>query len=562
MVLKDLSAATAAQSASTFATLASQSSPKLHRWTRKPQRIIAFEPCKDEFFGVRAVPATKNIANLPTLTWGKGDDFVLDFGLHMVGSLSFDLSSVGAHQDSPCRLRLTFGESPLDVTMGMEGVETWISTAWLPDEVINVDVCPQTVYMKRRYAFRYLRVEIIDTSTKFKVAFSNVACECISAVSQQTQFEALSFDGSGTTTNDSGLFQAIDQVSIMTLRDCMQTVFEDGPRRDRRIWIGDLRLQALVNYATLKDFNLVKRCLLMFAAVTREDGSMPACLFEKPALAAASDYLLEYDALFAATVCDYVAASGDLDTGRMLWPTVLACLRTPLTYVDPETMTFDSRRGDDWQFLDWAPGVNGSTGSHGLVLYCLKAADKLARMLQVHSPYTHWITGMTAAAPALISDDGVVVSGPEKQVSYACASWLVLSEALPQDVARAALLKTLADTKAIKPLTPYAWHHVCDALLVVGCEDECLDLLRTYWGGMIRAGADTFWEAYDPEDPKASPYGDVRNNSFCHAWSCTPSLLLRTRLLERVGGKVAGPMTMGALDDAWVRRSVGAPAQL
>lgn len=29
--------------------------------------------------------------------------------------------------------------------------------------------------------------------------------------------------------------------------DCMQSVFEDGPKRDRRLWLGDLRLQALAS---------------------------------------------------------------------------------------------------------------------------------------------------------------------------------------------------------------------------------------------------------------------------------------------------------------------------
>lgn len=60
--------------------------------------------------------------------------------------------------DAPCRLRLTFGESPLDVTTSMEGVETWLGKAWLPDEIINVDVCPEDVKIWRRHAFRFLRI--------------------------------------------------------------------------------------------------------------------------------------------------------------------------------------------------------------------------------------------------------------------------------------------------------------------------------------------------------------------------------------------------------------------
>ena len=39
---------------------------------------------------------------------------------------------------------------------------------------------------------------------------------------------------------------------------------------------------------------------------------------------------------------------------------------------------------------------------------------------------------------------------------------------------------------------------------------------------MVKKGADTFWEAYDPEDDMYSPYGFTPLNSACHAWSCTP----------------------------------------
>ncbi len=30
-------------------------------------------------------------------------------------------------------------------------------------------------------------------------------------------------------------------------------------------------------------------------------------------------------------------------------------------------------------------------------------------------------------------------------------------------------------------------------------EDEARNYLTDYWGGMVLKGADTFWEAYDPE---------------------------------------------------------------
>ncbi len=95
-----------------------------------------------------------------------------------------------------------------------------------------------------------------------------------------------------------------------------------------------------------------------------------------------------------------------------------------------------------------------------------------------------------------------------------------------------AITVAMADPKAMKPLTPYAYHHVAESLARNGGEEQCLNLMTEYLGGMVKAGADTFWEYFDPEDSRKSPYGDCHNNSYCHAWSCTPSYLLRGALKE------------------------------
>ncbi len=532
-----------------FEKVSNELCPELHRCIRTPQRIVQFEPDEKQYFGVRPSTSNHSIEQLPSLSWGKDDTLTLDFGIHMVGYVSFHIESRGDHMDAPCRLRLTFGESPLDVTMGMENVKTWLSTGWLPDEIINIDVCPETVVLPRRYAFRFLRIDIIDTSMKFKVAFSNIRCEHVSAISQDHQLDMPGFKDS--------LLHDIDHVSISTLRDCMQTVFEDGPRRDRRLWVGDLRLQALSNYSTFRDFGLVKRNIFQFAAVAREDDSIPACVFEKPVFSPSTDYIVDYDALFSAIVYDYVVASGDLAAGHTLWPTVLGCVRRALSHVNPDTHVFEETRAKGWKFLDWQPGLEHSAGSHGVVVYCLKAINALAGLLGKDAPFERKVEEMTEGAKHFLSSAGTFVSGAESQISYASASWLVLADVFPRDVARDALLRNLAHPEAVKPLTPYLWHHVCDALATVGCFEKCIEIMTDYWGGMVKAGADTFWEAYNPEDARASPYGDVRNNSFCHAWSCTPTYLLRGKLRHFVvADESTKRVTISQLDESWIRKQI------
>lgn len=76
-------------------------------------------------------------------------------------------------------------------------------------------------------------------------------------------------------------------------------------------------------------------------------------------------------------------------------------------------------------------------------------------------------------------------------------------------------------------VSPYMNHHFVEALLLCGKKDEAMDYMKYYWGGMLSHGADTFWELYNPKNPAESPYGSSIVNSYCHAWSCTPTYLLR-----------------------------------
>lgn len=510
-----------------FAETAEKLTPILHEWIDYPLSAIEFEPDPSEFFKCKALPK-HTIDELLSISYGRGEEFILDFGSHRVGYLSFHLGVDGVNIDAPARLRVTFGEIPYDVTENLHPCNTWISTSWLPDEVINVDWLPTDVEMPRRYAFRYVKIEIVDTSQKFKIRFSDIKVRAVSAVSPLTMSSV-----EPLKTSDEQLV-TMDRISHVTLRNCMQTVFEDGPRRDRRLWMGDLRLQALTNYCTFKNYDLVKRCLYMFAALPREDGGIPACLFEKPKLAAASDYIVDYDALFGSTVYEYTVASRDLETAIELWPTVLSSMQIALLHIGKDGK-FNPDASKAWKFLDWSKGLDTTAGMHGLVLFCCKEVNKLALLLSKSPPFSDIVEKMTAVSMSFYDSSlGVFISGPTRQISWISQAWLALAGAADAETCLFAIKAAMAHPEAIKPLTPYAFHHVAEGLARCGGQEECLKLMREYWGGMAKAGADTFWEFFDSEDPRSSPYGDCHNNSYCHAWSCTPSYLLRVVLKDHI----------------------------
>jgi hypothetical protein len=108
---------------------------------------------------------------------------------------------------------------------------------------------------------------------------------------------------------------------------------------------------------------------------------------------------------------------------------------------------------------------------------------------------------------------------------------MVLSGIASAGEGRTALAALPGISEAVRPGGPYLYHHVVEAMIRCGMRAEAIDLLRSYWGGMVEAGADTFWEVYDPAQPLLSPYGNVLTNSYCHAWSCTPAYLLRAGAL-------------------------------
>jgi alpha-L-rhamnosidase len=504
-----------------FVARAERLKPALHETTQLPKGLVRAVADPARFLRWRMEP-DGSPESLAGKTFRAGDSFIVDFGGHRTGYLSFSLEGVGRSVDAPTRLRIVFGEVPGDVAEPLHPYKGSLSEGWLPEEIITVDFLPQKVRMPRRYAFRYVKVEVIATAPNYKARFREFEAHAVTSAAG-----TLHPLPDGVPEN----LRRIDEVSLATLRDCMQTVFEDGPRRDQRLWIGDLRLQALANYASYKNFVLVRRCLYLLAAFPREDGLLHADVFEKPKPTASGDVCLDYAALFVAVLADYVKASGDAATGRELWPVAQRQLEIISKNLNGDGLFVDPK--NVWIFVDWQQALERTASMHGILLYCYRRGTELAHAMKddrVAASYAEVIAKMTSAGRAAFYDEAqkVFVSGPGRQVSWASQAWLVLAGVVTGETAATALKNAMADAKSVRPGGPYMYHYVVSALIECGEKKEATKLIEDYWGAMVADGADTFWEVFDPADSRLSPYGDVHINSFCHAWSCTPSYFLRT----------------------------------
>lgn len=504
-----------------FLEKATALTPTLYHTAVTPLKLVAPVADPAAFQGWRM----KDIGSMADFYAGeyrRGDTHILDFGSHFVGYVSFDVTSVGSPQDAPLRLHITFGEIPCEMGVDFAAYDGDLSKSWLQEELLTIDVLPAHITLPGRYSFRYMKIEVVDTSMKYRAKFSNLTLEQVSSARDETLRPL--------PPGVPEWMRQLDEVSVRTLKNCMQTVLEDGPKRDKRLWLGDLRLQALVNYQTYGNFDLVKRCLYLFAGITTDEGQVGACLFEKPEYIVDDTLLFDYSLFFTKTLCDYYEASGDAQTLIELWPTAYRQIEIALKRVDERGVVRDS--DDWWCFLDWQDELNKQAGAQGVLIYVLRQAVETARGLG----YTDQVEMLEQAlrrceqgAKTYLYDpaSGFFISGEARQVSWASQVWMVLAGILPQAENAALLQRLAAENPPITLSTPYMHHHLVEAYLAAGMKEAAEAELDKYWGGMVRGGADCFYEVYDPDDMFLSPYGSNLINSYCHAWSCTPAYFIR-----------------------------------
>ena len=118
-------------------------------------------------------------------------------------------------------------------------------------------------------------------------------------------------------------------------------------------------------------------------------------------------------------------------------------------------------------------------------------------------------------------------------------------------------------------ISPYYNDYVIRAMAEMGHRQEALGWIRQYWGGMLKEGASSFWEAYDTdwykEDFHSSLQSDNRSGYFvslAHGWSAGSTAWLTEEVLG-IQPTGAGFKTVDVRPDlvdlAWAKGGVPTP---
>lgn len=497
--------------------------PKLIRTKRYPVRLVDISPSTEAFQGYAATNP-RPIHAFYLLPFSKGKAAVLDFGEHLTGTFHFSLRALNRAADAPVKLRFTFGEVPSEVAVPFDPYPGTLSRGWLQDEEVTVMTMSDTVSVERRMAFRYVKVEVIGMPN-YAFAFNAAYCEAATSASDKPEALAAGTDP---------LIARIDSIGLLTLRECMQTVFEDGPKRDRRLWTGDLYLQAMANNRSYRQQDLTRRCLYLLAGVSDTSGYLYPTLFERPEPHAQKGrFLLEYALLYNAALKDYLDATGDTATVMDLWPVARKQVQIVRDLVMSDGLVDYARAMKAyWVFFDWNDKLHREAALQGFLVFALKESYALASKLGVEgelSDLPALSDRMVRAALDKMYDrqNRLFAGALDPQISYASQIWMVLGGMVTGEEAKEVLLALEERTDAVKPNSPYLYHYYIQALINSGLHKEAKDKLTSYWGSMVKKGADTFWEVFDEGNDYLSPYGFYPMNSYCHAWSCTPVYFIR-----------------------------------
>lgn len=492
--------------------------PKLYKSTCRPLYAVKLFEDKNCLHNLKLVEDL-SMDQLYKTEMQEGSSFILDFGKHIVGRFTIKARPSGHQQDSPLRLKLTFAEMPCELID--KEYHVGLSSTWVQDEIINIDAVALPYNLARRYAFRYVKVEIIGRNYGYRVYFEDLYANEESS----SDIKNVSDLPQGTDP----LLVEIDRIALRTLQNCSQDVFEDGPKRDRRLWLGDLRLQAITDYLTFNNTDLSKRCLYLFAGLPHANGQVSSCIFHEPTLKNDSWILNDYSLFFISTLYDYYKHTNDMDFLREMWESAFKQAEIVSQQIDEKGLAILTPTN---YHIDWCLGLDKHASAQGVCIYAFKQALEIAKILgdtgrEIFLKEKIDLLTEGALNHLYNNESKLFESGEDKQISWHSQIWMVLAKVFDKEENTKLLQRVIDANPKIKSRTPYMYHHFIQALIDCDLKDLALHYLKEYWGAMVDLKADTFWEAFDPDDLYLSPYSSIQTNSYCHAWSCTPSYFIR-----------------------------------
>jgi len=429
-----------------------------------------------------------------------GGGLLLDYGIELHGGIRI-VCGRSDHGLNPVRIR--FGES-VGEAMGHPDNDHMVHDARLelPSHGMISYGCT---------GFRFLRLDL-SPEARGDLILYGVFAEAV--------YRDLPYVGSFRCSDDR--LTRIWRTGAYTVHLNMQDYIYDGIKRDRLVWMGDLNTELRVIAAVFDDLGAVRASLDFI----REH--FPADL--------PINDISSYSAWWVISQYDYYLYRGDLAYLKEQHDYLCTLIRQLVRYVAEDGREICG----DIRFLDW-PSTTDERAVHaglqGILAWAFTAGEALFRTLNDHDGVSLCISqrarlGCHRANP-----------GTSKQA----AAMLALSGLEDPIGINAGILA--ADPYS--GISTFMGYYVLEARAMADDRAGALEVIRRYWGGMLDAGATTFWEDFDlswldgssridelPRPGQKDIHADFGRfcyrglrHSLCHGWAGGPTAWLSRHLL-------------------------------
>ncbi|MCD8202799.1 MAG: alpha-rhamnosidase [Prevotella sp.] len=418
---------------------------------------------------------------------------------------------------------------------------------------------------------------ITDLVTGKSVQFSDVYtlenCKAFRYVFVETKgcsVGNVSMDYEYMPEQEKGSFRCNDEeinsiwnIAAYTMQLTAREFFIDGIKRDRWVWSGDASQSYLMNFYLFNDSDMVKRTTWLLG------GKLP--------ITSHINTIMDYTFFWLNSIYDYYLYSGDRLFLQQIYPMMQSYIDFVLNRTDKDGMV--EGMAGDWVFIDWA---DKPMDKHGQLAFeqilftkSLKAIAAVAEIIgdsEGCDKYRKLADDLGAKLipyfwnddkQALIHNriDGKQCDSLFRYPNIFAVLFGYLSKEQQETVKRTVIL----NDDILKITTPYMRFYELESLCILGEHCRVLNEIKDYWGGMLKEGATTFWEKYNPDEHgamKYAMYGRPYGKSLCHAWGASPIYLLGKYFL---GVKPTSPgyeeftvsPALGGLD--WFEGSVPTP---
>ncbi len=397
----------------------------------------------------------------------------------------------------------------------------------IPSTVKTFDIYPGESYEEATDTeFTQIMINATNNNGSFKsenVALRYAYIPYMKELDLSLSFEYLPLENKGEFECDNELINKIWDTCAYTMLLNSREAFFDGIKRDRWVWSGDAYQSYLVNYYLAFDKDIVRRTTKMLR------GSDP--------ITKHINTICDYTFLWICGIWDYYFYTGDKEFLEDIYPDMLDMMSFIEKRLDKDKMY--KRQPDDWVFIDWSTfDSNGPMCAEQMLLCrayeCLSKcasvlndkrvatkAKKQFEYMKEQINLRYWNESKGAFVDDYVSE--------KNNVTRHANIFALLFDYTTKE-RKEKIVTNVIYNKDVTPITtPYFEFFELDAMCQLGDFKYLDNMLSDYWGGMMRLGATTIWEEFDPTKngiEHYKMYGGKYEKSLCHAWGASPIYLL------------------------------------